>query len=209
MKTKERLYAVIGGMVGAVLTLVVCLISPLGAQNDAKDVVFGKITCTKIAVKQSGISEKIVLAPGNIIMGTSEKVGVHVFVIGNKGIVSLGEGRVAISGGESSGYLSVNGENGKVGIESTEDGGRVYVTGGDDNPRAVMGVDERDGGSVIVSGKDSKYGIVHLNVSEHGGAIQVFGKGEGDSRVNIGVNEYGNGAVSTWDKNGYRLASLK
>ena len=34
MNKKERWYAVIGGCVGAVLTLVVCSFSPLGAQND-------------------------------------------------------------------------------------------------------------------------------------------------------------------------------
>lgn len=37
----------------------------------------------------------------------------------------------------------------------------------------------------------------------------MFGKGHETSRVAIEINEYGNGTVSTWDKNGYRLATLK
>ena len=37
MNTKERFYAVIGGCVGAVLTLVVCSFSPLGAQNQSRN----------------------------------------------------------------------------------------------------------------------------------------------------------------------------
>ena len=37
MYTKERFYAVIGGCVGAVLTLVVCSFSPLGAQNQSRN----------------------------------------------------------------------------------------------------------------------------------------------------------------------------
>ena len=36
----------------------------------------------------------------------------------------------------------------------------------------------------------------------------VFGRGNIYSRAKMGVNEYGNGAVSTWDKNSYRLATL-
>ena len=40
-----------------------------------------------------------------------------------------------------------------------------------------------------------------LSIDELGGRVQVNGKGEGAAA--IGINEYGNGAVSTWDKNGY------
>ena len=49
MKTKERLYAVIGGMVGAVLTMVVCSLSPLGAQSQSEGH-FDEITCRKLRV---------------------------------------------------------------------------------------------------------------------------------------------------------------
>ena len=41
------------------------------------------------------------------------------------------------------------------------------------------------------------------------GLFNVYGKGNTDSRAVMGVNEYGNGVVSTWDKNGDRLANLK
>lgn len=50
---------------------------------------------------------------------------------------------------------------------------------------------------------------VRLSVDNDGGRVGVFGKGNNGVRVGIGVNEYGNGAVTTWGKNGYRLASLK
>ena len=65
------------------------------------------------------------------------------------------------------------------------------------NNRGVSVSDERDSRRAA------------LTIDEHGGLVTVFGKGNGGSRVTIGVNEYGNGAVSTWDKNGYRLANLK
>ena len=48
MSSKERLYAVIGGCVGAVLTLVVCSFSPIGAQSQSGE--FGEIICTGLTV---------------------------------------------------------------------------------------------------------------------------------------------------------------
>lgn len=46
MNRKASLYAVIGGCVGAVLTMAVCSVIPLGAQNG--DATFGEITCTRL-----------------------------------------------------------------------------------------------------------------------------------------------------------------
>ena len=80
------------------------------------------------------------------------------------------------------------------------DGGQVVVYGKDGESRAWLSVAE-DGGSVGVHGKDVKSGA-RLSVDEHGGSVSVYGKGDG--KAGMGINEYGNGAVSTWDKNGYR-----
>ena len=63
-----------------------------------------------------------------------------------------------------------------------------------------------DGGRVAVY--DGERGA-KMGTNEYGGFVSVYGRGNGYSRVNMGVNEYGNGAVSTWDKNRYRLATLK
>ena len=53
MKRKEVLYAVLGGCFGTLVTMGVGLFTPMsvGAQN--QDVVFRKITCTKINVVDS------------------------------------------------------------------------------------------------------------------------------------------------------------
>ena len=64
-----------------------------------------------------------------------------------------------------------------------------------------------NGGSVYVHGKDGG-GIARMEIDEDGGSVAVYGN-DGKQRVGIGVNEYGNGGVSTWDKNGYRLKTLK
>ena len=85
-------------------------------------------------------------------------------------------------------------------IGKSEYGGVVAVNGKDRESTASLTIHEH-GGQVAVAGKDGKmYGA--LAIIEHGGYIQVYGKGEGAAAM--GINEYGNGAVSTWDKNGYR-----
>ena len=40
-----------------------------------------------------------------------------------------------------------------------------------------------------------------------GGYVRVFDK-DGKTRAVMDTDEYGNGAVSTWDKNGFRLATF-
>ena len=47
-----------------------------------------------------------------------------------------------------------------------------------------------------------------LRINEHGGSVGVSGKGKDTGKARMGINEYGNGAISTWDKHGYRLATL-
>lgn len=62
--------------------------------------------------------------------------------------------------------------------------------------------DEEAGNRVIVNNKQGK-GVVGLYNTEYGGRVDVYNNRE-KNRATMSVNEYGNGAVSTWDKNGYR-----
>ena len=57
------------------------------------------------------------------------------------------------------------------------------------------------GGTATAVGKDGE-SVASIVVDQDGGVVLVTGKGE--SSAMMGINEYGNGAVSTWDKNGYR-----
>ena len=80
---------------------------------------------------------------------------------------------------------------------------------------AVSLVSDEDGNKVTVYNKGPKvvrqgdilnyraHEAVRLGDTEHGGRVDVFNK-QGENRAVMSVNEYGNGAVSTWDKNGYR-----
>lgn len=64
---------------------------------------------------------------------------------------------------------------------------------------ADVSFDHPPGGFVGVYGKS---GRAIMSINEHGGRVSVSGK-TGDTRAAMGINKYGNGAVSTWDKNGY------
>ena len=80
---------------------------------------------------------------------------------------------------------------------------------------AVSLVSNEDGNKVTVYNKGPKvvregdilnymaHKAVKLGDTEHGGRVDVYNK-QGENRAVMSVNEYGNGAVSTWDKNGYR-----
>ena len=148
MNRKGSLYAVIGGCVGAVLTLAVCSVMPIGAQNG--DATFGEIICTGL---------KVVDAKENV--------------------------RIWLRAYE--------GEDGRI---------WVWGKGGS----AVELRANEDGGAVFVEGRGWAAG---LNTDEYGGRVWVNGKGSNKSRAALSVNEHSNGTVSTWDKNGDRLATLK
>ena len=60
-----------------------------------------------------------------------------------------------------------------------------------------------------MEGKSGQGHAAQMTVPEHSRRVDCFGKGSSTTRATISGNEYGNGAVGTWDKNGYRLATLK
>ena len=169
MKAKERLYAVIGGCVGAVLTMVVCSFLPLGAQSQGEHV-FGEITCTKLTVINA--ENRVIVSLG------SNKFGAGVAYLNDRdGEIVNG---LMLSAGGAGRISSFTPDHGAIFIHHNEHGGRVAVAG-------------KNGGRAWIGG------------DEHGGTIAVYGNGSSKGQAGMGVNECGNGAVNTWDKNGYRL----
>ena len=229
---RELIYAaVIGGVVGAVLVMAAGSLAPLGAQNEAADAEFGTITCSKLVVRYDGSPYATEIDPlyvkvsvdgeesatlgtrGLSVVGKEGKSKVYVKVYKDGGVVSVygkdgGVGaRMAID--ENGGVVRVFGKDGggSAVMATSEDGGAVHVFDKDGERWAQMAIDGY-GGSVYVSGKDGG-GEARMAIDENGGGVAVYGKGNSDSRAVMGVNEYGNGAVSTWDKNGYRFKTLK
>lgn len=104
MKGKEALYAVIGGVVGAVLTMAAGSFSTLGAKDEAADLNLGNITCKSLKVVDS-----------NGVAGvTISSAGSGSIIVWNEGGSSVG---VAIGGGS----------------EEYRYGASVDVYGGNDN----------------------------------------------------------------------------
>ncbi len=211
MRAKEVLYAVIGGIVGTVLTMAVGALAPLGAQDESVDLNARKITCRALDV----VDEK-----GNLHAGLNfSEFGGSVFVVGKQGkgaemhVTKYG-GAVFVWGKEAKGgaAMHLDGFGGKVYVEGRgfkeaamridEHGGRVSVEGeeGNELKKAAMRIDE-NGGEVYVKGNEAG---ARMRATRHGGAVNVWDKaGKGAARMD--VNENGSGGFSSWDKNGNRL----
>ena len=180
---RELIYsAVVGGVVGAVLVMAAGSFSPLRAQNEVADAEFGTITCRRLVVRYDGIRLATEIDPSFVkVQANGRSARLHA-----NGVSVLGEN------GKGRAAITVMGEHGNVSLSGEDGEGSVYMT-----------VDDR-GGYVSVRSKEGE-GSAHMALNENGGYVGVFGKGSETTRAIMAVNEYGNGAVSTWDKNGYRL----
>ena len=120
MRRKEALYAVIGGVVGAILTMVVGSFSPLGAQSQS-DVSFGKITCKELVVENKDGSTAAYMAVGEYggLVGVYGKDGGMAFMgVGEDGVI------VAVHGkdGKSSASMRISEEYGGMVGETDKNG---------------------------------------------------------------------------------------
>ena len=142
MRSKEMLYAVIGGIVGTVLTMAAGALAPLVAQDEPVDLNARKITCRELDV---------VDAKGNLHAGLNfSEFGGAVFVWGKEA-----KGGAAMHLDEFGGKVYVEGRGFKEAAMSIDEhGGRVSVEGKESNElkRAAMSIDG-DGGAVDVWGK--------------------------------------------------------
>ena len=116
MLRKEVLFAVIGGIVGAVLVMATGSFSPLGAHNEAVDLDLGYITCRGLTVVDSENNHRV-------------KIGAFV----SKGFVFVRgktDARVFITADEEKGEVQMRTKNfnGHVEITAREDGGETRVS---------------------------------------------------------------------------------
>ena len=189
MRTKEVFYAVIGGIVGSVLTMTVGTLAPLGAQDELEDLNVGRITCRELDVLD---------AKGNLRAGlNTSEFGGSVFVVGKLGkgaemhVTKYG-GAVFVWGKEA---------KGGAGMHLDGFGGKVYVEGRGFK-EAALSIDKH-GGRVSVEGKESdELKKAAMSIDGDGGAVDVWGK---RARARMGVDKDGNGGFSSWDENGNRL----
>ncbi len=166
MKAKERLYAVIGGCVGAVLTMVLCSFLPLGAQSQG-DHVFGEITCRGIKVLNAENNEIISL-------GSSAKYG-HGFVQLKHSDGKL-EGGLMLTAGYGGTIISFSRDRKTFVLRHIEHGGEIYLSGDGKSGSVGLGVYE-NGGEVTVKGKNG--GGVNMKVDKFGnGTVNTWEKND-------------------------------
>lgn len=221
LKRKESWYAVIGGVVGAILTMVVFSFLPMGAQSQS-DANFGKVTCSELEVVRPGGTR------GAWIFVNDD--GGRVMVFGKNGTLKDDMNLLYGDGG----FVGVVGNNGTPQAtmavwEGEESGGRIHVYGPDKLPGREFGFPKatiagsEDGGTInlrsasggsirmrtdsdtahiLVNGKSHLHGLyraAEMGVNEDGGVVLVRGI-KGKSGVHIGVDENG-GVFAVYDKN--------
>ena len=200
----------------------------LGGRIEVRETTYNS-TCVTIKVVPRGGSVAVFGAnngDGTAFMFIDEHGG-HVNVLGQAGTELTGYASMNTDkhGGVFSASGAANSSQANMGIGAR--GGYVHVFGeGKGGKRATMAVDEQ-GGYVDVFGKGKNEGMATINLNRHGGRVMVFGRGmdgeqagvkvnehggivavygkdnAGASRAVMGVNEHGNGAIATWDKNGF------
>lgn len=198
MYTKHYLVisGIVGGIIGRVLTAL--LVSPVTAQRDK----FGDIECGTIRCSGLTIVDAIDRdAKLGVSLGYAPGHGGYVYV--NNG---NGKPRVRLSGSFLNNAVDVV-RNQKVVVSLTDAGGTKslggFITVEGRNPTEGVSVGlSFKGMSVDVYGGEDGKSTASLVGGKHGGRVEVSGKGKGAAVM--AINENGNGAVSTWDKNGYR-----
>lgn len=229
MNTKHYLImsGIVGGVIGSLLTAL--LVSPVTAQRDK----FGHIECTGLTVVDGEGKARVVMSGGawdsSTPFGSEDLKHAGVF-IGRAGLYS---GVVDVYGDWSHpmGVLQeianespeivndgmkplLNSEgmrySGTVRLAVSEHGGLVKACtldkDGKTGAKAELSSTEHGGNVSVWSAKGKVLIPGELGVNEHGGYVHVQGTKE-RGKVKMGINEYGNGAVSTWDKDGYRQKS--
>lgn len=229
----------VGALMTIALGLVVPLAAQNESPTDWKDGYFNEITCRSLRVVDedplTGLFETEI-TPGSTVASqlggkTKTEINATGVTIGQDVKINFLGVVITYEDGRSVGVSPIGvylrGDGAEASMTIGEHGGRVVVEGKNHQRRAMMLIDEA-GGHVRVQGKDkggasmvvvdiggrvdvyAKDGQeASMNVEENGGRVDVYGKGSNSSRATIGVDEYGRGAVNTWDKNGYRLATLK
>ncbi len=193
MRRKELLFAVIGGIVGALVMMALGFGVSLSAQSGG-DANFGKITCTELEVLYSNGLRRVRIA--------GDEHGGEIEICGRSG-----NRRIHFDGWLHGGVIAIRGRN-KDKVTSIRPG-FIFLQSGEEWPHITidtvsgirinrgvlqdlveLGVDEKSGaGYVRVSDKAFRQ-RAGMSVGEHGGEVRVFGQ-DGKPRASMVADEYG------------------
>ena len=183
-------------VLGAAIMLIGMWISPLISPpvTAERNGVFDKIQCREIEV-----------------VDKDGETAIRLYTTKHGGDIRMDskDGRIAtMSINESGGWLYLSGKGrgsgGNVGIYTSEASASLDVEDTLLSDGGIRMYASDSGGSIKVEGKGlHDGGSAEMLTDEHGGVVGI-GNNQGKTRAVMGVNAYGNGAVSTWDRNGYR-----
>lgn len=133
---RELIYvAVVGGCVGALTTMALGLVLPLGAQSQS-DANFENITASEVTCENLEVSTGL----GTVAI---DPPGIRVF--DENGLMRA---LLVVAGDTTSFWVYDNNRKIMAVMDSTEHGGRFIVHGKDGVSKAVMGVNEYGNGAV-------------------------------------------------------------
>ena len=217
----KLVYIGFGSIVGCLCTIIGMLASPATAQRDK----FQEIECTKLTLIDP-LSGEIAAELSNDVSGgllylhgvKENKAGAKLYVDRHGGnlIMFSNEkgGDVHRSASirtteDGAGAVKINHRNGGgVFIATTDIGGALSINGPNHNKSlSFIGVTD-NGESGLIKAKrieiGKEVGSAELKADKNGGRLDVFGRVDNKRRAAVSISENGNGAVSAWDKNGYR-----
>ena len=165
MRRKEVLFAVIGGVVGAVLTLAAGSFSPIGAQNEVGNAEFDTITCRALKVESPkgaafGYAEIAPNEHGYVDITCNSLTCESDLVVDNM------MGRTELFGG----YVNIFHHYDGV-AEGLLPGAFILLQNKGQESSVSVGV--RDG--LVVKNKDGKDAVIIRN-TKNGGIVAVAGK---------------------------------
>ena len=133
-----------------------------------------------------------------VVLGSEDSLN-RVYVFNKQGTGVVGR----LYNTEYGGSVDVfnNQRKGSVLVTTDEHGGAVAVFNNQKKLGASVSVAEHGGRFDVYNNQGKNHAA--MGVNEYGGHFDVYNN-QGKGSATMAVNEYGNGAVSTWDKNGYR-----
>ncbi len=219
---KEFIYAAIGGCIGAILTSIFNLFSPLNAQDIPPDVTFGKITCKELHVQDplgtTNITGGAIYVSGHLHLSPELNSGLnrpkhvrHPHRHALSGVTQILGGYIGVSPLEDkySQYTVSKRPVSKASMFCDKNGGRVLVEGTLAGPGLSL-VDIKiagHGGYVSLEGQDGESEAV-MYIDEYGGNLDLYGNnsnvptGGVVPRVMLSVTKKGDGVVNLFDKQG-------
>ena len=80
-------------------------------------------------------------------------------------------------------------------------GGAIILSNFPQKHNMKIGTNDKYGGYILIHDLEANRNNVDIGVDEHGGYVAIKGRSKGSAIM--GINKKGNGAMSTYDKNGY------